>query len=61
MESRPLEFAEHLAAMKPYKNCVNIPRAAVRYLVSSYMLSHACNILVKFRFKKSGRKALRMV
>ena len=49
MESRPLEFAEHLAAMKPYENCVNIPRAAVRYLVSSFMLSHACNILAKFR------------
>lgn len=32
-EETPLEFADHLFATNIYQDCVNIPRAAVRYLV----------------------------
>ena len=38
MESQPLEFFEHLQALKPFENFINIPRAAVRYLVSTVLL-----------------------
>ena len=57
-EEKPLEFSDHLYSLKSFKNHVNLPRAAVRYVVSKfyYVCPHNSPIHIKHKTHKKAEK-----